>query len=222
LSNGALPHPDRIRASHWITVLARQFQELRAELASSPHRPGLGWRRGGVDRRGPSAPLRMRVSDTVRDITDGVMELEEAVHDRLGLPPVGKGSVEVRLGRLVGLLDRVETDPVLLRHLLDEVSGMARRCSDVLGEAELVVRLRGRCPLCASVSLRAFPLRGAVLCINPGCRCPHPDCGCHVDRTHRHSWPEAEWGELVGRGGLVLEEIAAALDGRSTIGAVGR
>ncbi|MGO4759290.1 hypothetical protein AB4212_63540, partial [Streptomyces sp. 2MCAF27] len=50
------------------------------------------------------------VCDTVRDITDGVVELEEAVHDRLGLPPAGNGSVEVRLGRLAGLLDRVETD----------------------------------------------------------------------------------------------------------------
>ncbi|MEU9795685.1 hypothetical protein AB0E27_34795 [Streptomyces sparsogenes] len=222
MSNDALPHPDRIRASHWITVLARQFPELRAELAPSPHRAGLGRGRGGAGRHGPSAPLRTRICDTVRDITDGVVELEEAVHDRLGLPPAGKGSVEVRLGRLVGLLDRVETDPVLMRHLLDEVGGMARRCSGALGDAEPMVRLRGRCPLCASVSLRAFPLRGTVLCINPGCRCPRPGCRCHEDRAHRHSWSQAEWGELFGRGGAALEEITAALDGRSAVGAVGR
>ncbi|CAM5361747.1 hypothetical protein QR300_39445 [Streptomyces antimycoticus] len=222
MSNDALAHPDRIRASHWITVLRRQFPELQSELAPSPHRPGLGRPRGGADRRGPSEPLRLRVSDTVRDITDGVVELEEAVHDRLGLPPTGRGTVEARLARLAELLERVEADPSLMRHLLDEVSGMARRCSGTLGDAEPVVRLRGRCPLCASVSLRAFPLRRAVLCINPGCRCPHTACGCHADRAHRHSWPEGEWAELAVGGAVVLEEITAALNGGSTVVAVSR
>lgn len=222
MSNDALAHPDRIRASHWITVLRRQFPELQAELTPSPHRPGLGRQRGGADRHGPSEPLRLRVSDTVRDITDGVVELEEAVHDRLGLPPAGRGTVEVRLARLAGLLERVEADPVLMRHLLDEVSGLARRCSGTLGDAEPVVRLRGRCPLCASVSLRAFPLRRAVLCINPGCRCPYTGCGCHADRAHRHSWPEGEWAELAAGGALALEEITAALGGGSTVAAVSR
>ncbi|MEU4892937.1 hypothetical protein AB0B12_17405 [Streptomyces sp. NPDC044780] len=222
MSKDAFAHPDRITASRWITVLVRQFPELRAELAATPRRSGAGRRRDGADRHGPSAPLRLRVSDTLRDITDGVVELEEAVHDRLGLPPAARGTVEVRLVRLAGLLERIEADPVLMRHLLDEVSAMARRCAGALGDAEPVVRLRGRCPLCASVSLRAFPLRRAVLCINPGCRCPHPACGCHADRAHRHSWPEGEWAELSAGGGIALEEITAALDGRSTAPAVNR
>ncbi|MBI0294140.1 hypothetical protein JBE04_06505 [Streptomyces sp. PRKS01-29] len=134
LSNDAPAHPDRIRAGHWITVLIERFPQLQAELTPSARRPGPGRPRGGADRRWPSEPLRLRVSDTVRDITDGVVELEEAVHDRLGMPPADRGTVEVRLARLTGLLERVEADQVLMRHLLDEVSGMARRCSGALGD----------------------------------------------------------------------------------------
>ncbi|WP_405869002.1 hypothetical protein OG407_30675 [Streptomyces sp. NBC_01515] len=47
--------------------------------------------------------------------------------------------------------------------------------------------------VCDSVSLRAFPERGAVLCVNLACRCPAPDCGCHDDPAHRHGWDEGEW-----------------------------
>ncbi len=50
--------------------------------------------------------------------------------------------------------------------------------------------MAGRCPWCDSVSLRAFPDRGAVLCVNPACRCPEPDCGCHDDPAYRHTWDE--------------------------------
>ena len=159
----------------------------------------------GLDAPGhSSAPLRLHVSDTIRDVTDGVLELEEAVHARLGLPRPARARVPERLGRIARLLDEVAAHPVLARHVRDEVRRMARRCGRVLGDTEPVVRLPGRCPWCDSVSLRAFPARRAVLCVNPACRCSDGTCGCGDDPAYRHLWTEDGWAALAappaGRG----------------------
>jgi hypothetical protein len=200
-------------------MLLQQFPELSTELVpgrTSPgHRPGtpppppadlaerlreeraetllLQQRHGLVAPGSSAAPLRLHVSDAIRDISDGVVELEEAVRDRLGLPRARRAPVPERLRRIAALLDGVAADPVLAAHVRDETRRMARRCARALGDTETVVRVPGRCPWCDSVSLRAFPDRGAVLCINPACRCADSLCGCHDDPAYRHAWDEGEW-----------------------------
>ncbi|MEU9381249.1 hypothetical protein AB0D38_09740 [Streptomyces sp. NPDC048279] len=206
------------RAALWIGLLLRQFPELSVELApgraAPDHRPtpapppaDLAGRlrteraealrlqqvHGLVAPGHGAAPLRLHISDTIRDVTDGVVELEEAVRDRLGLPRVRRASVPERLRRIAGLLDDIAADAVLAAHVRDEARRMARRCARALGDTETVVRVSGRCPWCDSVSLRAFPDRAAVLCVNPACRCTDPDCGCHDDPACRHAWAEGEW-----------------------------
>ncbi|MGW0577218.1 hypothetical protein ACWD25_14870 [Streptomyces sp. NPDC002920] len=207
------------QAALWIGTLLQQFPELSVELvpgrttpaarrgASAPAPDALSARlreereealllqqRHGLTAPGHSAaPLRLHVSDAIRDITDGVVELEEAVRERLGLPRPRRAPVPERLRRIAALLDGIAADPVLAAHVRDETRRMARRCARVLGDTETVVRISGRCPWCDSVSLRAFPDRGAVLCVNPACRCSDPDCGCHDDPAYRHTWDEGEW-----------------------------
>lgn len=233
--------PDRRSSSDtalWIASLIRHFPELCEELAPgraapftshtpSPRTPrddalvreerreALLLQQGhGLAVPGHSAaPIRLHVSDTIRDITDGVVELEEAVCARLGIPRPRRAPVPERLRRLAGLLDDVEAQPVLARHVRDEIRRMARRCARVLGDTEPVVRVPGRCPWCDSVSLRAFPDRRAVLCVNPACRCTAEDCGCHDDPAYRHLWPETEWATLAAEAGCRTEELDAAMEG---------
>ncbi|MEU1177203.1 hypothetical protein ABZ464_06065 [Streptomyces sp. NPDC005820] len=214
---GAVESRPVAQAALWIGTLLQQFPELARELvpgrgapafrASGPSAPGpaersreeradallLQQRHGLVAPGYSAAPLRLHISDTIRDLTDGVVELEEAVRDRLGLPRARRAPVPERLRRIAALLDAVAADPVLAAHVRDETRRMARRCARALGDTETVVRISGRCPWCDSVSLRAFPDRHAVLCVNPACRCADPDCGCHDDPAYRHTWDEGEW-----------------------------
>ncbi|MFD3996389.1 hypothetical protein [Streptomyces sp. NPDC058583] len=151
-----------------------------------------------------AAPIRLHVSDAIRDITDGVVELEEAVCARLALPRPPRAGVIDRLRRVVGLLDAIAPDPDLARHVRDEIRRMARRCSRTLGDSETVVRVSGRCPWCVSVSLRAFP----------ACVCVDAACGCQDDPAYRHLWPEREWAELAaaaGRGRFPMPRSVALL-----------
>ncbi|MFF9195459.1 hypothetical protein ACF09L_09645 [Streptomyces sp. NPDC014779] len=220
----------------WAASLVRQFPELSEELApgrrapagSAPRAPHAGRdelirterreallleQRHGLAVPGHgAAPIRLHVSDAIRDITDGVVELEEAVCARLALPRPRRAGVVERLRRVVGLLDEIAGHPVLARHVRDEVRRMARRCARTLGEAETVVRVSGRCPWCDSVSLRAFPDRRAVLCVNPACVCTDPACGCQDDPAYRHLWAEEAWAELADASGARPEEIEAAMD----------
>ncbi|MFW3461534.1 hypothetical protein ACN24K_12930 [Streptomyces microflavus] len=222
-------------ATLWIELLLRQFPELLVELAPptapppprgrprptplgpgrpDPRRAGGGPAHRAGARAHPSgsrtSPVRLHISDAVRDITDGVIELDEAVHDRLRLPRPRREQVAGRLLRVAGLLDRAAADDVLLEHIRDEVRRMARRCTRALGGAEPVVRVSGRCPWCDSVSLRAFPARRAVLCVNPACRCADRACDCRTDPAHRHAWSEGAWVRLAAESGADLAELAAS------------
>lgn len=220
----------------WTASLVRQFPELSEELAPGRRSPGgagptaphpgrdelvraerrealLLEQRHGLSVPGHgAAPIRLHVSDAIRDITDGVVELEEAVCARLALPRPPRAGVIERLRRIVGLLDAVAAHPVLARHVRDEIRRMARRCARTLGDAETIVRVSGRCPWCDSVSLRAFPDRRAVLCVNPACVCTDAACGCQDDPAYRHLWPEREWAELAAASGARTEEIETAMD----------
>ncbi|MET8376189.1 hypothetical protein [Streptomyces microflavus] len=223
-------------ATLWIELLLRQFPELLVELApsyrspsapratpsgapSAPAGPTRAEREealraeqahGLTPSGSRTSPVRLHISDAVRDITDGVIELDEAVHDRLRLPRPRREQVAGRLLRVAGLLDRAADDDVLLEHIRDEVRRMARRCTRALGGAEPVVRVSGRCPWCDSVSLRAFPARRAVLCVNPACRCTDRACDCRTDPAHRHAWSEGAWVRLAAESGADPAELAAS------------
>ncbi|MFJ8649124.1 hypothetical protein ACIRNI_23755 [Streptomyces sp. NPDC093546] len=228
-------------AALWTAMLVRQFPELLTELAPSPGRgaapgdrpaPGaaqlaaraarlraerqealLNEQRHGLSVPGHVAsPIRLHVSDAIRDITDGVVELEEAVYDRLGLGRPRRADVAQRLRRITGLLGLIAVDPTLAGHVRDEMRRMARRCARALGEAETMVRVSGRCPWCDSVSLRAFPTSRAVVCVNPGCRCGLPDCDCVSDPAFRHLWAEDAWQDLARAAEVGVAEIAAHMD----------
>ncbi|MEC4016410.1 hypothetical protein [Streptomyces sp. H27-D2] len=202
-----------------IQSLIHQFPELIHDLApgkrSPAARPDLGrpaleaqgtrhrqerqdalWneqRHGTTPIGGGSAPVRLFISDTIRDITDGVAELEEAVRERLGLVRNRPAPVPMRLRRIAALLELIDARPELTglaTHMEHETRRMARRCARALGDSEQIVRVGGRCPWCDSVSLRAFPERQAVLCINPACRCSDPECPCSDDPAYRHCWAE--------------------------------
>ncbi|WP_331283868.1 hypothetical protein [Streptomyces sp. H39-S7] len=173
-------------AGMWVESLVRQYPALIEELVpSAQRRTGP---RGSAPSGGGTAPMRIHISDTIRDIADGVTELEEAVRERLGLRAARPVSVPDRLRRIAGLLDRIDQDPDLSAHVLDEARRMARRCARALGDPEQIVRIPGRCPFCDSVSLRAFPERGTVLCANPACRCPDDACPCGDTPAFRHGW----------------------------------
>ncbi|MFE2374851.1 hypothetical protein [Streptomyces sp. NPDC059398] len=211
-------------AALWAALLIRQFPDLLDELVPSAgsrprsvrHTPGPAERAAraataAADRADAlrneqqhglavpghsAAPVRLHISDTLRDITDGVVELEEALFDRLRLGRPRRAPVPERLIRVAALLDRTAADPTLARHTRDELRRMARRCSRALGETETMARLAGRCPWCDSVSLRAFPDREAVLCVNPGCRCDDATCDCATDPAFRHLWERDAWAAV--------------------------
>ncbi|MFR9795514.1 hypothetical protein ACL02U_06340 [Streptomyces sp. MS06] len=199
--SGAAPEDPRRRAAQDALVRRERREALLMEQRHGT--PVLGH---------SAAPLRLHVSDAIRDITDGVTELDEAVHAKLSLPRPRRTPVPQRLRRLAGLLDAVADDPVLARHVRDETRRMARRCARTLGDTESVVRVAGRCPWCDSVSLRAFPDRRAVLCVNPACRCTDEECGCHDDPAYRHLWPEEQWQTLAGVAGADAAEFGSAME----------
>ncbi|GLF97551.1 hypothetical protein [Streptomyces yaizuensis] len=199
------PAPD---TAHWINTLISRFPELLTSLAPGSRPSTTGRRAASVS---PSLPVQLHISDALRDITDGVIELDEAVHERLGLGRPRRARVPQRLIRIASLLDAVAAHPDLAEHVRDEARRMARRCAHALGDSEAVLRLPGRCPRCDSVSLRAFPDRRAVLCVNPACRCGDGDCACGTDPAHRHIWQESQWAALAEHG-IDGSVIRAALD----------
>lgn len=211
-------------AALWAALLIRQFPDLLEELApSAGSRPASVRHVSGPAERAAraaaaaaehaealrneqqhglavpghtAAPVRLHISDALRDITDGVIELEEALFDRLRLGRPRRAPVPERLARVAALTGRTAADPTLARHTRNELRRMARRCSRALGETEAMVRLSGHCPWCDSVSLRAFPDRDAVLCVNPGCRCADETCDCATDPAFRHLWERDAWAAV--------------------------
>ncbi|GAA5048281.1 hypothetical protein HNP84_000212 [Thermocatellispora tengchongensis] len=142
------------------------------------------------------APLNLAVLDALADMTAAVAELEGAVCDRLALTPLRGASTAARITRLVGLLDRIAEQDDLAEHVQAEAVRLARYARLVLGDVESVRRLNGRCPLCDARSLRAFPEKDIVLCINRACRCGDETCGCHRPRPDLHVWPYDRWSLL--------------------------
>ncbi|EFL01073.1 conserved hypothetical protein, partial [Streptomyces sp. SPB78] len=136
-------------ATLWAALLARQLPDLVEELApsagarpaSAPRAPGPAERAAraallAVERAEAlrneqhhglavpghgAAPIRLHVSDALRDIGDGVTELEEALFERLGHGRPRRAPVAERLTRIAALLGRTAADPALARHARDEL-----------------------------------------------------------------------------------------------------
>lgn len=134
------------------------------------------------------APLRLDVLDVMDDIRTSVPDLEDAVCERLELTPLAGASVADRIGRIVGLLDRIELWEDLADHVHQEALRLRRQASKAIGDVEVIRKLRFRCPICDANSIRAFVERELIICVNKGCRCNDQDCPCGWEIPQRHRW----------------------------------
>ncbi|SEU38695.1 hypothetical protein [Nonomuraea wenchangensis] len=170
--------------------IARQGAEHKADRIERVTNLAKGLKPTGNSR----APLNLAVLDTQMSIEEVVKELEEAVCERLGLSVLASTSSADRITRLISLLDRIALDEDLAEHVLAESRRMGRQVRQALGDAEVVHKIRARCPICGSKSIRAFTERELIACINPGCRCDDDDCVCQQDL--RHLWAYSQWPAL--------------------------
>lgn len=139
------------------------------------------------------APLRIHILDALDAIAAGITELEAAICDRLGLTPLSAETIGHRITRIIGLLDRVAADQDLADHMYNELARLTRVASRALGDVEPVNPIDARCPICDALSLRAFPEREVVVCVNAGCRCGSEGCSCQATPSRRHRWYWGEW-----------------------------
>lgn len=173
-----------------LAELNRQGEEHKADRIERVENMAKGLKPTGNSK----APINLAVLDTEVDVETSVKELEEAVCERLGLSVLESTSSADRITRLIGLLDRIALDEDLSDHVLAEARRMSRQVRQALGDAEPVHKIKARCPICGSKSIRAFTERELVSCINPGCRCDDDDCVCQQDL--RHLWPFDQWPNL--------------------------
>jgi hypothetical protein len=138
------------------------------------------------------APMDLSVFDARTHIAISIVELEEALCDKLELTPQ-QGNTAGIIGRLIGLLDRIDLHDDLADHVYAEAARLRQTARIVLGEHEPVVRLTARCPNCGSLSLRAYPERYTVACIDTTCQCDDQDCPCQRAESWRHIWPYERW-----------------------------
>lgn len=193
---------------------ARAVEERQAKL----HNLARGLKALGDGK----APLRLEVLDAAADITAAVAELEEAVCDVLGLTPLAAqqsrprpygpvcrscahGSCLAirrphrpptsadRILRLVNLLDRIDLHEDLAEHVHGEALRLRRLASSTIGDAEVVRKLKFRCHICDATSMRAFPERELIICVNSECVCNDDECPCGWERPQRHRWPFDQW-----------------------------
>lgn len=186
-----LPGTPRRWAERDLTPQQRARMDARAVEEREAKRVNLS---NGLKALGDGkAPLRLEVLDAAADITAAVAELEEAVCDRLGLTPLEHPTTTDRIRRLVDLLDRVDLHEDLADHVHGEALRLRRLASSTIGDAEVVRKLKFRCHICDATSMRAFPERELIICVNPECQCDALDCPCQWDRPQRHRWPFDQW-----------------------------
>lgn len=98
------------------------------------------------------------------------------------------------LQRALPALDRDEHAD-LLTHLMKETGRAARVLRSALGDTEQVAPIKAPCPICDAMSLRAFPERDVVVCVNDGCTCTSEACA-YCPKGRRHRWPRDDWDRL--------------------------
>lgn len=158
--------------------LVRTEREERVDLAAR-----------GIKVSGESkAPLVLSVLDSERYILTMVKRLEAQCCLWLGLTPFPGVEAVVRIGRVIGLLGRLEVHQPWISHVADESGRLARRAARAMGDVEPITKFTARCPICRARSLRALPERELVVCVNGGCveACAVPACACLS--AGRHVW----------------------------------
>ncbi|MGW4411178.1 hypothetical protein ACWEJ6_44605 [Nonomuraea sp. NPDC004702] len=187
--------PSTTRRRHWnqreLSPEQRALMDAQAvaEREAKERSLALGYKALG----NAPAPMDLSVFDARAHIAVSVAELEEAACDVLELTPIECGSTRDRILRLVNLLDRIDLHEDLADHVHAEASRLRQAARIALGEQEPVVRLTARCLHCDSISLRAFPERATVACVNRGCRCDDETCLCQREESWRHVWPFERW-----------------------------
>lgn len=177
-----------------LTTEQREQQDARAlqERAYKEWNATRGFSALGDGR----APLDLSVLDAIAGIEAGVVAVETTVCEWLALTPLVGASPQERITRLIGLLTRIEALDDLAAWVDTEAARLNRWARRAIGDAEPVHKIRARCPVCDAMSLRAFPERETVCCVNDACRCGDQSCGCNAARPRRHRWPYEQWAWL--------------------------
>lgn len=166
--------------------------QARAEKAAKHANLAVGIKALGDGK----APLRLDVLDWIADIDAGVAALESAVCEQLQLAPLQYGKTGARIAHIVGLLERVAGWPDLADHVTAEAVRLRRLAGRAVGDNEPVHRIGGRCPICSAKSLRAFPDREVVVCVNSDCHCADEECPCWWEPPRHHRWGLESWPAL--------------------------
>lgn len=159
--------PPRHRAEQELTAGERAERDAvaRAERREAdPEAPGWS-----------PAPVRLDVVEVVADVTDGVLDLEEAVREALDLPAAERvrrpsrtrlthdahrnladvqepdGSVHWACVWIEDALPALAADPVLACHVADEARRMARAVLAAIGHIADSVLIQARCFVCGGV-----------------------------------------------------------------------
>lgn len=174
-----------------LTSAERERQDAQARL----DKHARDWNaRLGIGALGAGrAPLSVAVLDAKTAITAGVTAIEETVCAWLGINPLVGATTRECITRIISLLGRIEALDELARWVDTEAARLNRQARAVLGDSEPVHRINARCPICDARSLRAFPEREVVICVNDECRCTDEGCRCNGTRPGRHRWAYAEW-----------------------------
>lgn len=167
----------------------RQDAHARADKDAAEWNARLGITALGASR----APLSVSVLDVMVVINAGITGMETTVCEWLGITPLAGATGHQRITRLVGLLGRIEALDDLAAWIDTEAAKLNRQARSALGDVEPVHRIRARCPICDAMSLRAFPERELVTCVNDDCRCTDEACPCNAARPRRHRWVYGEW-----------------------------
>ena len=167
----------------------RQDAQARADRAANEWNSRLGLTALGASR----APLSVAVLDTMVDIDTRITAMETTACEWLGLTPLAGATGHKRITRIIGLLARIETLDDFAAWVDTEAATLNRKARHALGDSEPVHKIRARCPICDAMSLRAFPERELVLCVNDDCQCTDQACRCNAARPKRHRWLYNEW-----------------------------
>lgn len=87
-----------------------------------------------------------------------------------GQAPQVRFSVSAGARWLADAIPGLSAHPATVEQVASDARHLAWLVRHATGQQEPVVQLKADCPTCACRSLRAFPLREAVRCVNPDCR----------------------------------------------------
>lgn len=156
--------------------------------------------KGGISGPGYSAaPVRVDVVDAEADAYRVLWDLEERICLRLGARTVALATTAERCKRVDRMLDGLTDHLDLLMYVGYQVKRLVRKLRAVVGDREQINKITEPCPFCGRPSLRAFPEREIVACVNARCNCGNEDCRCaRVSRPGTHRWTRDQWGLLGG------------------------